>query len=310
MKKNISVVIPCYCSEKTLSSVVFDTINTLKIRKVSFEIILVNDCSKDDTWSVIKKLHNKFPSVVYGINFAKNFGQHAAIMAGYRESKGDIVISLDDDGQTDPKFIWKLVDKLNEGYDIVVAKYPVLKENVFRRLGSQINKIMAEILVEKPKEVRGSSFTAIRRYIIDDMIKYDKPYPYLAGLMYRATQNVTEVEIEHHDRQEGKSGYSFKKLINLIMNGFTAFSVKPLRVATYLGFVTAIVGFIYAIVIVIRRLTNSILELGYSSIMASILFIGGIIMVLLGLIGEYIGRIYISINNSPQYVIKEKIDSK
>ena len=306
-KQTISVVIPCYGSEKTIESVVLDTIITLKERNNEFEIILVNDCSYDNVWNKIKELHKKYSNII-GINFTKNFGQHAALMAGYREAKGDVVVSLDDDGQTDPKELWKLIDKLNEGYDIVLAKYPVLKESLFRRFGSLINKKMSEVLVNKPKNVRGSSYTAIRRYVIEDIIKYEKPYPYLAGLMYRVTQNVSEVEVEHYSRKVGKSGYSIKKLVSLIMNGFTAFSVKPLRVATYVGFLTAIVGFIYGIVIIVKKLTNIIFESGYSSIMATLLFIGGIIMILLGLIGEYIGRIYISINNSPQYVIKEKVN--
>lgn len=305
-----SVVIPCYRSENTIENVVLDTINTFKKRKCKYEIILVNDGSPDKVWDKIVKLHSKFPKEVIGINFTKNFGQHAAIMAGYKEASGEAVICFDDDGQTDPKDLWKLVDKLNEGYDAVVAKYPDLKESLFRRFGSFINKKMAEWLVNKPKGIKGTSYTIIRKYVIDDMVKYDKPYPYLAGLIYRVTQNVAEVEIDHHDRTYGKSGYSLRKLISLITNGFTAFSVKPLRISSFIGVLATIVGFIYGIVIIVKRLNNSILEVGYSSIMASILFVGGLILLSLGLIGEYIGRIYISINNSPQYVIKEKVNKK
>lgn len=308
--QTISIVIPCYGSENTIEKVVSDTIKTLNERDNKYEIILINDCSPDNVWIKIEELFKNNSTIIKGISFTKNFGQHAASMAGYKESIGDIVISLDDDGQTDPKVLWKLVDKVNEGYDVVIAKYPNFKENWFRRFGSIINKKMAESFVNKPKNIRGSSYTAIKRYVIDEMIKYNKPYPYLAGLIYRTTQNVAEVEIEHHNRIDGKSGYSIKKLISLIMNGFTAFSVKPLRIATYIGFFTAIIGFIYGIVIIIKKLTNTIIELGYSSIMATILFIGGVVMVLLGLIGEYIGRIYISINNSPQYVIKDVLKNE
>ena len=311
MKKHyITVVIPCYGSTNTILEVVTRTIDTLNERKNRYEIILVNDCSPDDVWNKIVVLHNKYPKIITGINFTKNFGQHAATMAGYKEAKGDVIVTFDDDGQTDPKDLWKLVDKLDEGYDAVIARYPALKENLFRRFGSFVNKKMAEWLVNKPKNIRGTSYTAIRNYVIQDMIKYDKPYPYLGGLVYRTTQNVTEVEVEHHKRINGKSGYSLKKLIRLITNGFTAFSIKPLRIASGLGFVTTFIGFIYGIVIIIRKLTWRITELGYSSILASLLFVGGIIMIMLGLIGEYIGRIYISINNSPQYVIKEKILKK
>ena len=306
---NISVVIPCYGSENTINGVVFDCINVLKQRKDKYEIILVNDCSKDSVWDEIKKLNITFPKIVKGINLSKNFGQHAAIMAGFKECKGDVVITLDDDGQTDPEYIWKLVDKLNEGYDIAIAKYPEFKESLFRRFGSFVNKMMAVNLVNQPKTIKDTSYRAFKKYIIDEILKYDKPYPYIAGLMFRVTQNVAEVEVEHHKRTAGSSGYSLKKLISLTLNGFTAFSIKPLRIATVLGFFTAIIGFIYAVVIIIKKICYpDSLILGYSSLISIILLIGGVIMVLLGMIGEYIGRIYISINNSPQYVIKEKTE--
>lgn len=302
----ISVVIPCYKSEKTLENVVEETITTLKQRKEKLEIILVNDGSPDEVWSVILKLNKKYPKIVKGINFTKNFGQHSALLAGYKESVGDIVVALDDDGQTDPKQMWKLIDKMNEGYDVVYSQYDKNRENAFRRFGSWLNDKMSNVLLNKPKNIKGASYNAIRRCIVDEMVKYDKPYPYIAGLIYRATQNVGAVEIEHKEREVGSSGYTLSKLVGLIMNGFTAFSIKPLRLASYIGSVLAVFGFIYGIIIIIKKIVDPSIQLGYSSIMSVILFIGGIIMLMLGLIGEYIGRIYISINNSPQYVIKEK----
>ena len=306
----ISVVIPCYRSEHSLKNVVESAIDTLSKRKDSFEIILVNDGSPDNVWSVIEKLVQENKEIVKGINFTKNFGQHSALLAGYKYSKGDIIVSLDDDGQTNPVHIWKLIDKLNEGYDVVYARYPETKESLFRRIGSWLNNKMSEVLLNKPKEVKGTSFNAIRRYVIEDMIRYDKSYPYIGGLVYRATNNITDVEIEHEERKDGRSGYTLSKLINLTLNGFTAFSVKPLRIASYLGILTALIGFIYAIVTIIKKLTIPSIQLGYSSLMAAMLFMGGIIMFLLGMIGEYVGRIYIGINNSPQYVIKEILDNE
>lgn len=302
----ISVVIPCYGSEYTIKDVVLNCINTLKQRKHNFEIILVNDCSKDNVWNEIVELNRTCNKVVKGINLSKNFGQHAAIMAGFKECSGDVIVTLDDDGQTNPRDVWKLIDKLDEGYDVVFARYPNLKENAFRRFGSFINRKMAEILVDKPKDINGTSYIALKRFVLDDIIKYNNPYPYLGGLIYRTTQNIGEIEIEHLERKNGNSGYTLKKLVSLIMNGFTAFSVKPLRVSSYIGVLFAVIGFIYGLVIIIRKIVNPAIQLGYSSIMSILLFMGGIIMLMLGMIGEYIGRIYISINNSPQYVIKEK----
>lgn len=306
----ISVVIPCYGSENTIESVVSDVVNALNTIACSYEIILVNDCSPDNVWEKINELYRKYPNNIIGINFTKNFGQHAALLAGFRESKGDIVISLDDDGQTNPKYIPDLINKLNEGYDVVTARYPELKETMFRRLGSWLNRKTSEWLINKPKNINGTSFCAYKRHIINNIIDYNKPYPYIGGLIYRATQNIGEVRIDHQDRASGQSGYSITKLIKLYMNGFTAFSVKPLRISSIIGILFAIIGFVYGMVIIVRKLVYPSVQVGYSSMMAVLLFVGGMILLSLGLIGEYIGRIYISINNSPQYVIKERINEK
>ena len=304
----ISVVIPCYGSQNSLKGVVESAIETLSQREGDFEVVLVNDGSPDNVWSVIQKLVEDHPGVVKGINFTRNFGQHAALLAGYKYSRGEIIVSMDDDGQTNPVYMWKLIDRLNEGdFDVVYARYPKTKESLYRLLGSWLNNKMSEALLNKPKDVKGTSFYAIRRYVVDDMIRYDKSYPYIGGLVYRTTSNIGDIEIEHEERKEGSSGYTLSKLINLTLNGFTAFSVKPLRIASILGIFCAFLGFLYAIYTIYNKLTNPYIQMGYSSLMAVILFIGGLIMFLLGLIGEYIGRIYIGINNSPQYVIKEKI---
>ena len=306
----ISVVIPCYGSQNTLRDVVESAIETLSQRPGDFEIVLVNDGSPDNVWEIIKELVKENPENVYGINFTKNFGQHAALLAGYKYSRGDIVVSMDDDGQTNPVYIWKLIDRLNEGFDAVYARYPETKESLFRRMGSWLNNKMSESFLNKPKGIKGTSFYAVRRYVVDDMIRYDKSYPYIGGLVYRSTDNLGDVEIEHQERASGSSGYTLKKLVSLTLNGFTAFSVKPLRMASYLGILCSFAGFVYAIVVVVRKLANPVIQTGYSSLMSVILFIGGLIMFLLGLIGEYVGRIYISINNQPQYVIKETIGNE
>jgi undecaprenyl-phosphate 4-deoxy-4-formamido-L-arabinose transferase len=305
----ISVVIPCYNSEKTVGNVVDDVVDVLK-EKYEYEIVLVNDGSTAGLWKEIGRLAQKYSPHVKGIRFAKNFGQHAATMAGYRESKGDIVIQMDDDGQSDPHGIPKLIEKMDEGYDVVFARYPDFKESRFRRAGSEFNRRMCISLLGMPKNIKPTSFCAIRRFVVDEMVRYEKPYPYIAGLMYRATTNMCDVEIEHREREEGKSNYTLKKLIKLWLNGFTAFSVKPLRVATVTGMLFALVGFIYALFIIIRRLAGVPVMTGWSSLISIILIVGGLNMVMLGMVGEYIGRIYICLNNSPQYVIRDRIGDK
>lgn len=304
----ISFVIPCYKSENTIKFVIEEIISALKKREnYSYELILISDNSPDDVFEVIKS-ESKHNISIKGLKLAKNFGQHAALMAGYKYSSGDIIVSLDDDGQTPANEVFKLIDKLEEGYDVVFASYTNKKHSFFRQIGSQINNIMAEKLISKPTHLKITSFFCIRRFIIEEIIKYDKPYPYLLGLILRTTHNIVNVEVTHRERFTGKSNYNIKKLISLWINGFTAFSIKPLRVATVLGFIIAFIGFIYGIYIIISKFLNPQIMAGYSSILSALLFIGGMLMLMLGILGEYIGRIYICINNSPQYVVRDMIN--
>lgn len=306
--KKVSFVIPCYRSAKTLPQVVKEIEDTMtKLNDYEYEIVLVNDCSPDNTFEVIRGICAEKP-YVKGVAFAKNFGQHAALMAGLRETTGEYVVCLDDDGQTPADEVNKLLEKLEEGFDAVYASYAHKKHSLFRNLGSKVNELMTRIMLGKPKELFISSYFAVKRYIVDDMIRYENSYPYVIGLVLRATKNITNVEVNHREREEGTSGYTLKKLLGLWMNGFTAFSVIPLRIATSVGVFCACAGFAYGVYTIVKRLLNPAVPAGFSALMAMLVFIGGMIMVMLGLIGEYIGRIYISMNNSPQYVIKERLN--
>ena len=306
MVNKLSFVIPCYGSEKTISHVIDGIVSTVQ-DKNPYEIICVNDCSPDKVYFVLEQLasERKYLKVV---NLARNFGQHNALMAGFRQVTGDIVICLDDDGQTDPRDCYTLINALDDGADIVYAKYPQKKESPFRLFGSWTAKKMSQWLCAIPKDIELNSYYACKRFVVDEMIRYENPYPYLAGLQVRATRWLKNVDIPHHKREFGKSGYSLHKLMSLWMNGFTAFSVKPLRIATFAGFVTAAIGFLYAIFVIVKKILNPDLPMGYSSLMCVLLFIGGMLMLMLGLIGEYIGRIYICLNKAPQYVVRNTIN--
>lgn len=301
-----SFVIPCYRSEKTITTVVDEIKSEMAAKRPSdtYEIVLVNDCSPDNVWSVIEGLAQKENNVI-GINLAKNFGQHSALMAGYGKCSGEYVVSLDDDGQAPLDSLNNLITKLEEGYDVVYAYYREVKQNLFRRFGSWMAGKMGEMMLEPPKDFKGSSFYVARGFVIREMCKYNNPYPYLVGLVLRVTRKIAWVETNHRSRLEGTSGYSFARLLGLWLNGFTAFSVKPLRASTLLGFFFAFLGFAFSIFVIVRRLLGITTVDGWSTIIALILIIGGCILMMLGLIGEYIGRIYICINDSPQYVIKQ-----
>lgn len=303
----LSIVIPCYRSEKTIQGVVNELVETINTRPgTEYEIILVNDCSPDNVWEVIKELCRQNNNI-QGVCLARNFGQHAALMAGYHLCTGDYVISMDDDGQSAGNELFKLVDAIETGFDVVYADYPVKKESWFRLLGSISNSKMNEVMLDKPKGIVPNSYYIARAFVVKEMLNYNNAYPYVDGLIFRATRNIGKVTITHRSREVGRSGYTLYKLVSLWLNGFTTFSVKPLRVSTFCGGACAVLGMLYGVFIVVRRLFDATPILGWSSMMAAMLFIGGMIMLMMGMLGEYIGRIYICINNSPQFVIREVV---
>jgi len=308
--EKISFVIPCYKSAQTITGVVEEIEGAMKsLPEYTFEIILVNDFPMDDTFSVIEKLARERTNLM-GINMARNFGQHSALMAGFQYCTGDIVVCLDDDGQTPADEVGKLLGKIKEGYDVVYAKYEHKKHSLFRNFGSHVNELMARFLLGKPKSLWVSSYFAARGFVVKEMARYKNPYPYVIGLVLRTTNNVTNVMVNHRERTVGTSGYTFGKLLGLWLNGFTAFSIKPLRIATACGCFCACAGFIYGLYTIIKKMVNPAVPLGWSSMMAMLVFIGGMLMLMLGLIGEYIGRIYISLNDAPQFVVKETTDQR
>ncbi|MEG1944134.1 MAG: glycosyltransferase family 2 protein [Oscillospiraceae bacterium] len=309
-KKKLSFVIPCYRSELTIRTVVDEIRETLSARpEYEYEIILVDDCSPDKVYGVIKELSAEDKNI-HGLSFAKNFGQHSALLAGMRKSTGDIVVCLDDDGQTPANEIFNLVDALDCDTDVVYASYKQSKKkhSAVRNLGSKFNEFMLRAVLSKPKKLEVSSFFAAKRYVVEEACSYQNPFPYAIGLMLRTTNKIKNVPVNHRAREVGHSGYTFKKLVSLWVNGFTAFSVVPLRMATAAGFVFSAIGFVYAVVLVVKKIINPAVPMGYSSMMAVLLVVGGILMLLVGMLGEYVGRVYMSINKNPQYVVRSDTD--
>jgi len=303
--QRISFVIPCYRSALTIEKVVKEIEDTMPyLPEYDYEIVLVNDSSPDDTFKVISRIALENEKVL-AINLARNFGQHAALMAGFRHTTGDIVVALDDDGQTPADEVGKLIEKIEEGYDVCYAKYDHKKHSVFRNFGSKVNERMTRVMLGKSKELYISSYFAVKRFILNDMLRYENCYPYVIGLVLRTTKNICNVNVNHREREIGTSGYTMKKLLALWMNGFTAFSVVPLRIATYFGLFCAAAGFVYTIVTIIRKIIDNQAPMGYPTLICAVMIIGGVLMMMLGLIGEYIGRMYITMNNAPQYVIKD-----
>lgn len=304
--KKLSFVIPCYNSEKTVGHVVAEIDEAfLENGKYEYEVILVNDASpRDDTLGTIKRLAVENPRVT-AVGLSKNFGQDSALMAGYSLAKGDYIISLDDDGQNPAKEAWKLLEKLEEGWDVVFGRYVHKKHSLFKNFGSSINDKMAQILLNKPKDLRLCSYFAMDRFVVDEMQKDRNSFPYIWGLILRTTDRITNVYIEHRVREEGKSNFTLIKCLKVWMNGFIAFSVKPLRFSAIVGTLVAVAGFLYGIYVIAKQLLYGEPVAGWSSMMTAILLLGGVILMMLGLLGEYIGRMNINLNNTPQYIIRE-----
>ena len=285
-----SIIIPCYKSSETIQRVVECTIEEMKnLGKTELEFVLVNDCSPDNrkTWRKLNEIADKYPFVKI-IDLAKNVGQHNAVMAGLRHAAGDVIISMDDDMQTNPKELVKMFAAFDEGYDVVYGYYMEKKQTTFRKFGAWFNQMTVHCFLKKPKDIISSSFWIMRKYVRDEIIHYTGAYTYLLGLILRTTNNIKSVEVKHYEREVGSSGYTLKALIKLWSN-ITGFTSKPLHIIMNLGYFVAGISFI-----------------SWSSIIISIWFSLGILLISLGLIGEYLGRLYLKVNEQPQYVIREK----
>lgn len=301
----LSFVIPCYGSEKTIKQVTDEIERTVQsLKKYDYEIVLVNDCSPDNVWSEIKNIAKK-NTKVRGLCLARNFGQHAALLAGYKVCTGDYIVSLDDDGQVPLDSLYKLLEKIESGYDVVYAYYKEIKRGFFRKFGTWMSDLLSKSMLNAPDDLKGSSFYVARKFVIDEMLRYENSYPYLAGLVLRTTKNIACVEVEHRERIQGQSGYSFKKLLALWINGFTAFSVKPLEISVILGAAFSILSFIGMIINIVMHIYINHSDFAMWMILGAIFFVGGIVLIMIGIVGEYVGRIYMCMNKAPQYVIRE-----
>ena len=241
------------------------------------------------------------------VDLAKNAGQHNAVMAGLRNSSGDVFLSMDDDMQTRPSELHKMFEAFDSGYDVVYGIYKEKKESLFRLFGSWVNKMCAVVFLDRPKNLKTSSFWIIRKYVRDSIISYEGAYTYLMGLILRSTSNIAQVEVKHYEREVGQSGYTLKTLLKLWSN-IIGFTVKPLRLAMHSGLVISILSIFVAIAIIIVKIVNPSVNSGWPSIMVSIFLSLGIELFFIGMIGEYVGRTYMHINKQPQYIIREKIN--
>lgn len=299
-----SIIVPCYNSEQTIDEVVLLISEYMK--EEEYEIILVNDYSKDETLDKLRQITQRNHAVKV-ISLAKNFGQTNAIMAGLNYATGDAIINIDDDLQTHPSQMSKLIEKYNEGYDVVIARYKQKKHSWYRNLLTKMGDKFDQICLQRPKELQFTSYWIASKFVRDEMIKYNKPFPYMEGLFLQTTRNIANVEVKHFERTYGKSGYNLRSLFRLFLNS-TNFTILPLRIATIIGIISSVTGFVSAIFFIIRRLLYIDIVEGWTSLLVIMLIFSGIILICVGILGEYIGRIFMCINSSPQFVVREKIN--
>lgn len=303
-----SFIIPCYGSETTIKDVISEIIETVSQRPdYDYEILAVNDYSPDNVYFVLSELASNNTKIKV-IDLAKNMNRPGAVMAGLHYANGDFCVIMDDDGQCPMKDFWVLFEPINNGHDVAIADYPSRKQSAFKNFGTFVNKKMTEIIIGRPKNLQFTNFMILKKFIVNELLKYENPYPFMTGLLLRTTSDIINVPMTERERFSGNTTFSFKKMVSLWVNGLTAFSIIPLRVSSLIGFITAIIGFLFGLITIIRKLIIPNISAGWSSIVSLVLFIGGLIMLMLGMIGEYLGRIYISINKSPQYVVKKTIN--
>jgi len=304
----LSIVIPVFNGAKTIERLV-NELATLQIDG-GVEVILVNDCSPDKSWEVIQHIISSAPLRVIGIDLARNFGEHNAVMAGCGIASGNFIINIDDDFQNTPAEVERLYRYAlaNSQLDVVYTFYSRKQHSFMRNLGSNFNNAVANVLLDKPKWLYLSSFRCINRFLCDRILIYTGPYPYIDGLILENTQRIGRLQVEHAPRAEGTSGYTLRKLVRLWLVMFVNFSVMPLRFSSVIGLIFSAAGFLMAVYAVVDRFTNDTPE-GWASIVSVILVFAGIQLLILGLIGEYLGRLYLMQKGKPQFSVRTLLRS-
>ncbi len=304
---DISVVVPVYNSESCLDELVKRNLQALKDIGRSGEVVLVNDCSPDRSWERVVELSRRFPGV-RGICLRRNFGQDCALMAGLRAARGGIIVIMDDDLQHDPAEMGGLIAKVEEGYDVCYADFLRLRQALWKNFGSWLNDRLANLVLGKPRNVYLSPYKAVTADVIREIIKYDGPFPYVDGLIFRVTHHIAQAPARHHDRFAGRSNYNLVRSVGVWLRVATSFSVIPVRIAAYVGFAFSGLGLALALFFAVLRLVSPGMPMGWASTIVAVLLLGGVQLVSVGMLGEYLGRVFLHLNRKPQYAIREQTD--
>lgn len=300
----LSFVIPVYNGSRSIGPLVERIHEACQGR--SFEVVLVNDSSPDNSEEVCRQIADEHPGTVTFVHLARNFGEHSAVLCGLNHARGEFAGILDDDAQHSPGDILKMQEVARDkNYDVVYGRYQVKQHSGFRNFGSAFNDRLANIMLKKPPELYLSSFKVLNRFTIDEITKYQGAFPYIDGLILRSTRNIGQIEVQHNAREEGRSNYTLKKLVALWMNMFLNFSILPLRLAALVGTVTAAISALLLAFIVIDRIwINPDVTLGIPTVLVTIVFFSGVQLFIMGVVGEYLGRMFLDLSRTPQFVVR------
>lgn len=305
----LSVVIPVYYGAKSIAELVH-ALEGLEVAG-GHEIVLVNDGSPDDSLDVCRGLVASARVPITLVNLARNFGEHNAVMTGLRHARGAWVITMDDDLQNPPEEVTRLLDFARaSGKDVIYTHYAKKRHALWRNLGSRFANWVADVLMEKPKGLYLSSFRCMSAFVVQQVTRYEGPFPYVDGLIVQATQSIGTLEVRHLPRAEGRSTYTLRRLVRLWLNIFVNFSVMPLHLSTIAGFVLSLLGLIGVIFVLIEAIFSGGTPAGWASLMAATLLLSGVQLLILGILGEYMGRLFLTANRKPQAVVREVIRSE
>lgn len=303
----ISIVIPVYNSHECVAELSRQIKDALK--GIEYEQIMVNDCSRDSSWEEICKEAQNNPNLL-GINLRKNGGQDSAILTGLNYAKGKWVVIMDDDLQHSPYDIPKLYEEAKRGFDVVYANFEHKEQKLWKNLGSWFNGKISEFAIQKPKGIYLSPFKIVSAGVVAEMVKFNNLYPYIDGLIFQVTRSITQIDIEHHKRELGKSNYNLIKSIRVFLRMLYGFSTVPLRISSFVGGISAFAGFILALYYLFEYATGRADVTGWTTLVVLLLIIGGLILLALGIVGRYLGQVYLTVNNVPKFIVKETTEEK
>lgn len=304
---SLSIVIPVFNAEKTIESLC-KTLLDIYGEAYRLEIVLVNDNSCDSSHLICSRLHEEFPQNITYLRLARNFGEHNAVMAGLNHAVGDYCVIMDDDFQNPPEEVRQLLQAMNKGYDVVYCTYRHKRDNPLRNLGSYFNDRMANLILHKPADLYLSSFKILNRFLVNEIVKYTGPDPYIDAIILRSTTSIGKIEVRHDNRRHGRSGYTLGKLVSLWGNMVVSYSLIPLRIFGIVGVIMTCIGLYFGGSTLLEHLIpHGEVPSDLEQLTAATYFFRGFNLLAISVVGEYVGRIYLSLNRDPQFVIRERL---